>query len=152
MTFKSTRFTVFDLDDAALDARRNDLLNTRVDAIIYVVDANAHGQPMTEAKGMLETLLAHECGGGLEAGTVPLLVFAHKADLPNAIEAAAVSEALGLGDDKFQDRPVEIFSSTGNRGDNLYEGLEWLVGVLEGRTTHGTAGTTSGVGGKGARR
>jgi hypothetical protein len=70
---------------------------------------------------------------GEGADTVPLLVFAHKADLPTSLGAAGVSDALGLA--RRPHALTETLSSTGNSGQNLYEGLDWLSQKLTGDAT-----------------
>lgn len=57
-----------------------------------------------------------------------LLVYANKQDLPNAMKVSEVSERLGLN--KLRNRQWFIQGSSAPTGDGLYEGLDWLSGVL----------------------
>jgi ADP-ribosylation factor protein 1 len=99
-----------------------------VNALIFVVDAselsygeNIYGESsQSSAKARLQQLLTHH-------PEMPLLVFAHKQDLPNALTASATAETLEL---KSLQRPWHIEGSTGNSGVGLYEGLDWISEAL----------------------
>ena len=53
-----------------------------------------------------------------------LLVFANKQDLPNAMNAAEITDKLGLH--SLRQRTWYIQSTCATSGDGLYEGLEWV--------------------------
>ena len=53
-----------------------------------------------------------------------LLVFANKQDLPNAMNAAEITDKLGLHG--LRQRKWYIQSTCATTGDGLYEGLEWV--------------------------
>ena len=53
-----------------------------------------------------------------------LLIFANKQDLPNAMNAAEITDKLGLH--TIRGRIWFIQSTCAVRGDGLYEGLDWL--------------------------
>lgn len=53
-----------------------------------------------------------------------LLVFANKQDLPNAMNAAEITDKLGL--QSLRQRNWYIQSTCATSGDGLYEGLEWV--------------------------
>ncbi|CDW99825.1 hypothetical protein [Sporisorium scitamineum] len=53
-----------------------------------------------------------------------LLVFANKQDLPNAMNAAEITDKLGLH--SLRQRQWFIQATCATSGDGLYEGLEWL--------------------------
>jgi hypothetical protein len=57
-----------------------------------------------------------------------LLVFANKADLPNAMSVAQVTEALQLH--KLRQRQWYIQSCCAPTGDGLIEGLDWLANAI----------------------
>ena len=59
-------------------------------AIIYVVDATDH-ERLPTARAELYAILAEE-----ELANCKLLVFANKQDLPNAMNAAEITDKLGL--------------------------------------------------------
>ena len=68
--------------------------------------------------------IAHEAG-------VPLLVFANKQDLPNAMNAAEITDKLGLH--SLRQRNWYIKSTCATSGDGLYDGLDWLSATLSGK-------------------
>ena len=53
-----------------------------------------------------------------------LLVFANKQDLPNAMNAAEITDKLGLH--SLRQRCWYIQSACATTGDGLYEGLDWM--------------------------
>lgn len=53
-----------------------------------------------------------------------LLVFANKQDLPNAMNAAEITDKLGLH--SLRQRAWYIQAACATSGDGLYEGLEWV--------------------------
>jgi len=57
-----------------------------------------------------------------------LLVFANKQDLPNAMNAAEITDKLGLH--SLRQRNWYIQSTCATTGDGLYEGLDWLSSSL----------------------
>ena len=58
-----------------------------------------------------------------------LLVFANKQDLPNAMNAAEITDKLGLHG--LRQRKWYIQSTCATTGDGLYEGLEWVSASRE---------------------
>ncbi|KHG02538.1 ADP-ribosylation factor 1 [Gossypium arboreum] len=52
-----------------------------------------------------------------------VLIFANKQDLPGALDAAAVTEALELH--KLKSRQWAIFKTSAIKGEGLFEGLDW---------------------------
>eukprot|EP00438_Fugacium_kawagutii_P022821 Skav208213 [mRNA] locus=scaffold2026:355220:355774:+ [translate_table: standard] len=91
-------------------------------ALIYVVDSNDCDR-IEDAREELTKMLNED-----EMRDVPLLVFAHKQDLPQAMTAAEVTEKLGLN--TLRHRQWFIQESCGATGDGLYEGLDWLSRTL----------------------
>ena len=61
-----------------------------------------------------------------------LLVFANKQDLPNAMNAAEVTDKLGLH--TLRNRNWYIQATCATSGDGLYEGLDWLSNQLKNRS------------------
>ncbi|KAJ6995273.1 ADP-ribosylation factor 1-like [Populus alba x Populus x berolinensis] len=58
-----------------------------------------------------------------------VLIFANKQDLPGALDAAAVTEALELH--KIKSRQWAIFKACATKGEGLFEGLDWLSNTLK---------------------
>ncbi|AQL07585.1 hypothetical protein ZEAMMB73_Zm00001d047778 [Zea mays] len=70
-----------------------------------------------------------------------LLVFANKQDLPNAMNAAEITDKLGLH--SLRQRHWYIQSTCATTGEGLYEGLDWLssnIASKELRMYHGNLG------------
>ena len=60
---------------------------------------------------------------------VPLLVFANKQDIPGALGADAVSDALGLAGAE-KNRQWSVHGACATEGKGLFEGLDWLAPYL----------------------
>ena len=56
---------------------------------------------------------------------VPVLIYANKMDLPNALTVPEISERLGLH--MLRNRKWQVQASNAARGDGLYEGMDWLA-------------------------
>lgn len=96
---------------------RNYYENTEL--LIYVVDASDRKR-IDEAGFELDEILGEE-----KLATVPLLVFANKADLLQAKSADEIAEALSLFN--IKDRPWQIQSCSGKTAFGLEQGLKWVV-------------------------
>ncbi|MQM19275.1 hypothetical protein Taro_052276, partial [Colocasia esculenta] len=64
-----------------------------------------------------------------------LLVFANKQDLPNAMNAAEITDKLGLH--SLRQRHWYIQSTCATSGEGLYEGLDWLSNNIVNKATSG---------------
>jgi len=93
-----------------------DFQNTQ--GIIFVVDSNDR-ERVSEAREELQRMLNED-----ELRDALLLVFANKQDLPNAMNAAEITDKLGLH--SLRQRTWYIQSTCATSGDGLYEGLEWV--------------------------
>ena len=58
-----------------------------------------------------------------------LLILANKQDLPNAMNAAEITDKLGLH--SLRNRNWYIQATCATSGDGLYEGLNWLSNQLK---------------------
>lgn len=86
---------------------------------MYVVDSN-DADRIEEARETLHMVL-----NGEEMKDVPLMVFANKQDLPNALTLAEITDKLGLH--TLRDRKWYMQSTVATNGTGLYEGLDWLA-------------------------
>merc|ERR1712196_562898 len=86
--------------------------------LIFVVDSNDRDR-VVEARDELHRMLNED-----ELRDAVLLVFANKQDLPNAMNAAEITDKLGLN--SLRQRHWYIQSTCATSGEGLYEGLEWL--------------------------
>jgi ADP-ribosylation factor protein 1 len=120
--YKNIQFTMWDVggQDKIRPLWRHYFQNTQ--AIIFVVDSNDRDR-IVEAREELQRMLNED-----ELRDAILLVFANKQDLPNAMNAAEITDKLGLH--SLRQRAWYIQSTCATSGDGLYEGLDWLTGTL----------------------
>ncbi|XP_013420610.2 uncharacterized protein LOC106180967 [Lingula anatina] len=121
--YKNISFTVWDVggQDKIRHLWRQYFQNMK--GLIFVVDSNDR-ERVGEARDELNRMLAED-----ELRDAVLLVFANKQDLPNAMNAAEVTEKLGLHN--IRNRSWYIQASCATSGDGLYEGLDWLSNELK---------------------
>ena len=128
--YKNITFTVLDIggSDRIRPLWRHHYQNTS--ALIFVVDSNDRERiddlrgSDNSAKEELHRMMAED-----ELKFVPVLVFANKQDLPNAMSVDEVKERLTLSD--LVDRQWYIQGTCATTGDGLYEGLDWLSNTLK---------------------
>ncbi|KAJ1031680.1 hypothetical protein NDA13_002070 [Ustilago tritici] len=123
--YKNISFTVWDVggQDKIRPLWRHYFQNTH--GIIFVVDSNDR-ERVSEAREELQRMLNED-----ELRDALLLVFANKQDLPNAMNAAEITDKLGLH--SLRQRQWFIQATCATSGDGLYEGLEWLSTNLKRR-------------------
>ncbi|XP_067825199.1 ADP-ribosylation factor 1 [Heptranchias perlo] len=116
--YKNISFTVWDVggQDKIRPLWRHYFQNTQ--GLIFVVDSNDR-ERVNEARDELSRMLAED-----ELRDAVLLVFANKQDLPNAMNAAEITDKLGLH--QINQRVWFIQATCATSGDGLYEGLDWL--------------------------
>jgi ADP-ribosylation factor protein 1 len=116
--YKHIGFTVWDVggQDKIRPLWRHYYDNTN--GVIFVVDSNDRNR-MGAARDELHRMLAEE-----NLRDAALLVFANKQDLPRAMSAAEMTEALGLH--SLRGRHWYIQACCATTADGLYEGLDWL--------------------------
>lgn len=103
-------------------------------AIMFVVDSTDSTRMDTDHKygGHARDLL-HEILNEDDLKDAVFLVWANKQDLPNALSAEEVAKRLGL-DQLLENRIYKVFECVGKTGEGLYDGLNWLSDVLNGKT------------------
>ncbi|CAL9764958.1 unnamed protein product, partial [Musa acuminata subsp. burmannicoides] len=116
--YKNISFTVWDVggQDKIRPLWRHYFQNTQ--GLIFVVDSNDRDR-VVEARDELHRMLNED-----ELRDAVLLVFANKQDLPNAMNAAEITDKLGLHSLRL--RHWYIQSACATSGEGLYEGLDWL--------------------------
>ena len=121
--YKNICFTVWDVggQDKIRPLWRHYFQNTQ--GLIFVVDSNDR-ERIVEAEKELHNMLEEE-----ELRDAVLLVFANKQDLPNAMNAAELTDKLRLN--SLRNRNWYIQATTATQGNGLYEGLDWLSKELE---------------------
>lgn len=96
------------------------------DCLIYVIDSSDRRR-LEESGSELNELLQEDKLGG-----IPLLVFANKQDLLQAVPADEIANSLSLHN--IRDRSWTIQACSAKEGEGLQEGMEWLVGALKTKT------------------
>ncbi|KAF8408253.1 hypothetical protein HHK36_007401 [Tetracentron sinense] len=116
--YKNISFTVWDVggQDKIRPLWRHYFQNTQ--GLIFVVDSNDRDR-VVEARDELHRMLNED-----ELRDAVLLVFANKQDLPNAMNAAEITDKLGLH--SLRQCHWYIQSTCATSGEGLYEGLDWL--------------------------
>jgi ADP-ribosylation factor protein 1 len=124
--YKNISFTVWDVggQDKIRPLWRHYFQNTQ--GLIFVVDSNDR-ERINEAREELSRMLNED-----ELRDAVVLVFANKQDLPNAMNAAEITDKLGLH--TLRNRLWYIQSTCATTGEGLYEGLDWLSNSLKSRT------------------
>ncbi|CAL8094740.1 unnamed protein product [Calicophoron daubneyi] len=120
--YKRINFTVWDIGGQSIIRAlwRHYYHNTQ--GVIFVVDSS-DPERFDLARNELHSLMKED-----ELRDVPLLVFANKRDLPQAMSTTAVAEKLELR--SLQSRSWFIQSSCATSGSGIYEGLDWLCDKL----------------------
>ncbi|KAG5219709.1 ADP-ribosylation factor A1F [Salix suchowensis] len=121
--YKNISFTVWDV--GGQDKIRPLWRHCTWPGIIFVVDSNDR-ERVSEAREELQRMLNED-----ELRDALLLVFANKQDLPNAMNAAEITDKLGLHG--LRQRTWYIQAACATSGDGLYEGLEWLSANIKRR-------------------
>jgi ADP-ribosylation factor-like protein 3 len=92
------------------------------DCLVYVIDSSDRRR-LEESGQELRELLAED-----KLANVPLLVYANKQDLLQAVPADEITEELNLS--AINDRTFTIQACSAKDGTGLQEGMEWLIGEL----------------------
>jgi len=118
VTYKKTKFTIWDVggQDKIRPLWRHYFAGSK--GIIFVVDSNDRDR-ILEAREELQRMLNED-----ELRDAILLVFANKQDLPNAMNAAEITDKLGLH--SLRQRTWYIQSCCAISGDGIFEGFKWL--------------------------
>ncbi|KAF2068713.1 hypothetical protein CYY_009965 [Polysphondylium violaceum] len=117
--YKKISFNVWDIggQDKIRALWRHYYQNTQ--GIIFVVDSNDR-ERIQDAHLEFQKLLIED-----ELAHCPILVFANKQDLPNAMSIPEVVDRLDLHSLE-SNRKWFIQGTSAGSGDGLYEGLDWL--------------------------
>ncbi|XP_059204444.1 ADP-ribosylation factor 2a [Centropristis striata] len=123
LEYKNISFTVWDVggQDKIRPLWKHYFQNTQ--GLIFVVDSNDR-ERIGEAKEELMRMLAED-----ELTDAVLLVFANKQDLPNAMNAAEITDKLGLH--SLRSRSWYIQATCATTGNGLSDGLDWLASTLK---------------------
>ncbi|KAH8293875.1 hypothetical protein KR054_005930, partial [Drosophila jambulina] len=95
---------------------KNYFANT--DVLIYVIDCTDRARLPEAGSELFEMLMDNRLK------QVPVLIFANKQDMPDAMSAAEVAERMSLV--QLQGRTWEIKACTAVDGTGLKEGMDWV--------------------------
>ncbi|CAB1429834.1 unnamed protein product [Pleuronectes platessa] len=115
-------FTVFDMSGQSRYRNLWEHYYKESHAIIFVIDSGDKLR-MVVAKEELDIFLNHE---DIRSKRIPVLFFANKTDLRDAMSSVKVSQMLSL--ETIRDKPWHICASNAIKGEGLQEGLDWLQG------------------------
>lgn len=129
LQYKNIKFQVWDLGGQSSIRPYWRCYYPNTDAIIFVVDSSDIERIET-AKAELHAMLGEE-----DLKDSILLVFANKQDIKGALNAAQVSERLGL--DTIRSRQWSIRETAAAHGKGLTDGFDWLVNCIQGNRAGG---------------
>jgi len=140
LQYRNVSFTVWDMGGRDKTRALWKYYQQNTSAIIWVVDSTDRerisqdankSQWSIETRAELHAMLAED-----ELRGVPLLVFANKQDLSNAMSVEEVTDALGLRG--LRQRPWTVQGCSALTGNGLLSGLEWLSTAVRerGSTAH----------------
>jgi len=92
------------------------------DALIYVIDSSDRRR-VAEAGMELNKLIEEQ-----KLAAIPLLTYANKQDLVNALSPKELTETMQLYN--IRDRTWQIQGCSAKEGGGLKEGLEWLLNII----------------------
>jgi ADP-ribosylation factor-like protein 6 len=93
--------------------------------IIFVIDSSDRARILV-AREELQQLLLHP---DMSSRNIPILFFANKMDIRDALSDVGVSSALGL--DEILNKSWHICSSNALNGDGIPDGIEWLSSAIK---------------------
>jgi len=122
---RNVGFTAFDMSGQGRYRNLWEHYYRDCQGIIFVVDSSDRLR-MVVAKDELDMLLQHP---DIQARRLPILFFANKMDMRDAMSSVKVSQTLGL--ERLLDKPWHICASNAVTGEGLHEGVEWLTGQIK---------------------
>ena len=118
--YKGINFTAWDMSGAGKYRSLWEHHYKAALGIIFVVDSSDKLRTVV-AKEELDLLLQHTA---VKSRSIPILFFANKMDLRDALSSVKISQELGL--DRIHDKPWNICASNAITGDGLLDGINWL--------------------------
>ncbi|XP_067848943.1 ADP-ribosylation factor-like protein 6 isoform X1 [Heptranchias perlo] len=141
-------FTVFDMSGQGRYRNLWEHYYKEGQAIIFVIDSSDKLR-MVVAKEELDTLLNHpgknykkmdrnleeiqEYTKDIKHRRIPILFFANKMDLRDALSSVKVSQMLSL--ENIKDKAWHICASDAIKGEGLQEGVDWLQDQIKAMKT-----------------
>ena len=125
LTMPGLNFTIFDMSGQGRYRNLWEHYYKDAQAIIFVIDSSDKLR-IVVAKEELDMLLKHVA---LQRKRIPVLFFANKMDVRDALSPVQVSNMLKLED--LNEKPWHICASNALNGEGLHEGVEWLTDQLQ---------------------
>mmetsp|Transcript_81724 Transcript_81724/g.100226 ORF Transcript_81724/g.100226 Transcript_81724/m.100226 type:complete len:182 (-) Transcript_81724:105-650(-) len=123
ITYKNVKLQVWDLGGQTNIRPYWRCYYPNTNALIFVVDSSDKKRIKIAQKEFLK-LLEEE-----ELQNVAILIFANKQDIKGSLNAAQISEYLGLT--KIKNRKWHICESIAKQGKGLTKGLDWLTQTIK---------------------
>ncbi|TMW52575.1 hypothetical protein DOY81_002321, partial [Sarcophaga bullata] len=114
---KEARILLLGLDNAGKTTILKQLANEEI-TTVYVIDCTDRERLAETGNELFEMLMDNRLK------QVPLLVFANKQDLPNAMSSSEVAEAIGLV--RLEERTWQIKACSAVEGTGIKEGMDWV--------------------------
>ena len=99
-------------------------------ALVFVVDSNDRDR-LSEASEQLHLMTNEE-----ELKTIPVLIFANKQDLPNAMSLDELKEGLNLSKLDATKTKWHLQPSIAPKSEGIEEGFQWLANTLRQKTDY----------------
>lgn len=121
VNYKNVKFSIWDVggQDKIRPLWRHYFTGTQ--GIIFVIDASDR-ERIEEARQELNKIAMDK---GMS--DVPILIFANKQDMPNAMKPQELQQRLELNHGPLKERRWIVQPSTATTGDGIYEGLSWFM-------------------------
>jgi len=128
ITSGNLNITAFDVGgrDKILSLWRHYYKNTS--AIVFVLDSNDR-ERLDDASEQL-----HQIANEEELKNLPILIFANKQDLPNALTLDEIKEKLNLSKLDQMKTKWYLQPATATKNEGLHEGFQWLENTLKPKT------------------
>jgi len=122
---KGLSFTAFDMSGQSRYRSLWSNYYRTTNGIIFVIDSSDKTRILI-AREELQQLLIHP---DIISRNIPILFFANKMDIRDALSDVGVSYALGL--DSITNKSWHICSSNALSGDGVADGIEWLSSAIK---------------------
>ena len=128
LTYRNLHITAWDVGgrDKIRPLWRHYYQNTS--AIVFVIDSNDR-ERLSEAGEEL-----YRAANEDELRTVPILIFANKQDLPNALKPNEIIEKLDLSKLDKMNTKWYVQPSVANVGEGIHEGFDWLASTIQSKS------------------
>jgi ADP-ribosylation factor-like protein 6 len=122
---KGLSFTAFDMSGQSRYRTLWSNYYRRTNGIIFVIDSSDKTR-MLVAREEVQQLLSHP---DISSRNIPILFFANKMDIRDALSDVGVSSALSL--DSIINKSWHICSSNALKGDGVPDGIQWLSSAIK---------------------